>query len=309
VIEVQDLVKTFGFRGTTTALDHVTFSVPDGARFGLLGASASGKSTVLRVLSTSLRPTSGTARVAGHDILEEPDEVRKQIGYMPQDVEMRAWPTGRDYLRFWARMCGLSPQAQQERTDYVAGFLSLEAALEQDPASYTVDQQRGMSLAQAILSDPKILLLDELLEGVSEGARQFFLGRFEQLASEGRTLVMSTPLLADVRAVCDQVAVMSEGHVTRVFTVTELLRKIGEGKDARVFVDADNVPAEAIAALRTLKGVVDVRIAPTSTILYVTPMEIEMESIRRTLEAHRVSFRGIRAAQLKLGDVFSALNA
>src|SRR3989304_2308028 len=122
VIEVQDLVKTFGFRGTTTALDHVTFSVPDRARFGLLGASASGKSSALRILSTSLRPTSGSARVGGHDIVEEPDEVRKQIGYMPQDAERRAWSTGRDYLRFWARMCGLSAEAPRERIDHVAGF-------------------------------------------------------------------------------------------------------------------------------------------------------------------------------------------
>jgi ABC-2 type transport system ATP-binding protein len=206
-------------------------------------------------------------------------------------------------------MCGLPTEAQRDRIDSVAGFLSLEAALEQDPASYTVDVGKAMSLAQAILSDPKVLLLDELLEGVSEGGRRFFVGRLEQMASQGRTLVMCTPLLADVRALCDQVAVMSEGHVTRVFTVTELLTKIGEGKDARVFIEAEGLPAEAIAALRTLRGVIDVRIAPTSTILYVTPLEMDIEAIRKTLEAHRVSFRGIRAAQLKLGDVFSALNA
>ncbi len=309
MIEVEKLVKTYGFRRTRLAVDNVSFMVPKGARFGLLGADGAGKSTVLRILATVLRPTSGAVRVGGHDVDEARIEARKLIGFVPQNLDLSGWRTGTAYLRFWMRASGLPPGEGQVRIDEIVEFLGLASDIGSEPVLSTFDVQKRLNVAQGLLTRPEVLLLDEPLKGLAEAGRQFLLERLERLATDGKTIVLTSPLLADVRAACDRVAVMSEGHVTQVFGVDELLAKIGEGKDARVFVDGDLLSPDAMAAVKGLKGVVDVRSATTATIVYVRPGEVDLEAIRKTLEDHGAHIRGIRVAQLRLGDVFSALNA
>lgn len=309
MIEVDGLVKTYGFRQTTLALDHLSFSVPPKAHFGILGVDGAGKSTLLRILATVERPTEGTIRIGGHNVLEKPTEVRKLLGYMPQALDLRGWTSGSAYLHFWARVSGMPSESQQDRIRAVVDFLGIGGEIEGHPTMYTVDVERRINLAQALLTDPEVLLLDEPLRGLAEAARRFLTERLDRLGQDGKTIVLSSPLLADVRATCDQVAVMSEGRLTRLFGMNELLVKIGQGKDARIFLDIDALPPAAVAALKSLKGVVEVKTAPTATIVYVTPAEVDLEAIRRTLEAQGVQVRGMREAQLGLGDVFSALNA
>ncbi len=309
VIQVEGLVKTYGFRRTSIALDRISFTVPKGSRFGLLGEKGTGKSTVLRILATVLRPTAGTVRVGGHDIDAEPMQARKLIGFAPQDLDLSGWRTGAAYLRFWMRASGLPPGAGQVRIGEVVEFLGLASEIGSDPALCTFDMQKRLNLAQALLTEPEVLLLDEPLTGLPEASHRFLVERLERLATEGKTIVLTSPLLADVRAACDRVAVMSDGHVRQVFGVDELLAKIGEGKDARVFVDGDPLSPDAAAALKRLKGVVDVRSAATATIVYVRPGDMDLDAIRKILEAHGAHIRGIRSAELKLGDVFSAMNA
>jgi ABC-type multidrug transport system ATPase subunit len=308
VIEVQGLTKTFGFRGAQLALDHVSFSVARGARFGLLGANGAGKTTLLRILSTTLRPVEGEARVGGHEVVEDRSEARKLVGFMPEDFDLSAWRTGRSYLRFWGRVSGLPPGDQVSRIEELAGFLELGSGLEADPRSSTIDVQKRLLLAQALLGNPEVLLLDEPFAGLGDVGRQFLVERIGESVRAGKTVILSSPLLADVRAACDQVAVFSEGRLVRVSGVSDLLVLIGKGRDARVFVDCEAPPAAAIEAVKGLQGVVDVQSSVSTTIVYITPLETDVDRIRETLEAHGVRVRAIRLAQLKLGDVFSSLH-
>lgn len=311
MIEADGLVKGYGLRETSLVVDNVTFSLPRGARFGILGAERTGKSALLRILATVLRPTQGTARVGGFDILDDRAEVRKLVGYTPQHLDLRGWRSGREYLRFWARASGLASETQRVRVGEVSTFLELGtggADLEGNPALYTIGLQKRLSLAQALLTDPPVLLLDELLMGLGDVGRQFFVERLERLKADGKTIVMSSRFLGAVRATCERVALMSAGRLTRVFGIDELLARIGQGKDARIFIDCDELSPDATAELRKLKGVIEVRSATTATIVYVTPMEVDVEAIRKTLRATGVEVRDIREAQLRLGDVFSALH-
>lgn len=309
VIELQELTKTFGFRGSQLALDHVSFTVPRGTLFGLLGAKGAGKSTLMRILATALRPASGTALVGGHDVVADRSEARRLVGYMPEDFNPSAWPTGGAYLRFWARVSGLGTDDQDARIDELTRALGLDGVLEEDPRFATIDVQRRLMLAQALLGNPEVVLLDEPFTGLADLGRQFLAERLEEMARVGRTVLLSSPLLADIRAACTQVAVLSEGRLVRVSSVPDLLALIGKGKDARVFVDCDPLPAAAVDALKLVKGVVDVQSSVSTTIVYVAPLETDLDRIRSTLEAHGVRVRSLRLSQLKLGDVFSSLHS
>lgn len=307
MIEVEGLVKTFGWRETTLVLDHVSFAVPRGKRFGVLGAGGTGKTTLLRILATTLRPSEGSVRVGGHDVATEPGAVREIMGYVPQDLDLHWWRNGEDYLVFWSRAGGLSSRDRRARIQAVVDFLELEPVLDDNPAEYTVDKQRRLVLAQALLQDPELLILDEPMIGMGDEGREFLVTKLERLAKEGKTVVMGSPFLEDVRAACDHVAVIADGRLTQTFTVGELLHKIGEGRDARVFVDCDGLSGEAVAAVQEVPGVVDVRTTETATIVYITPMQVRMDEIRSVLESHGVTVRGLRQAHLKLGDVFATL--
>lgn len=307
VIEVEGLVKFFGFRESLPAIDHVSFTVAKGVRFGILGAKGAGKTTTLGILATILRPSEGKALVDGHDVTQEPYEVRKLVGYMPQELDLRGWSSVRQYLNFWARMGGLPWREQKSRIEQVAEFLNLETEVEEKPALSTTGIQRRLAFAQALLTEPEVLLLDEPVTGVGETERAFFLERVRDFTRQGTTIVMTSPSLTDVAQLCDKVAVMHEGKLTRVYSTMELLSKIGETKNARVFVDCDQLSSKAMTALKDVEGVVDVQSTPTTTIVYILPTKVTVDTISKILESQGVKARGIRSGQMTLGDVFNAL--
>ncbi len=304
MIEAEELVKRYGRRSTTLAVDHVSFSVRAGARFGLLGADGAGKTSILRILATVLSPTQGIVRVGGHDVTSETTRVRELVGFLPQDVDLRDWSSGNAYLRFWARAGGLSSRDQGTRIRELVDLLDLAGYVEERPAEYTIGAQRLLGLAQALLLDPAVVVLDEPMRGLEGASRQSFAEVLERLTKAGKTVVFSSPLLTDIQAAASQVALMADGHLTKVYPLEELLAKMGEGKNARVFVDCDPLPSNAMTALKKMKGVVDVQVAPSATIVYIRPTEVRVADIRETLESLGVQIRSIRAARLKLGDVF-----
>ena len=308
MIEAEGLVKRYGRRNTTLAVDHVSFSVPTGARFGLLGADGAGKTSILRILATVLSPTRGKVRVGGHDVTSETTRVRELVGFVPQDVDLRDWSSGNAYLRFWARAGGLSSRDRRARIQELVDLLDLAGYLEERPAEYPLGAQQLLSLAQALLLDPAVVVLDEPMIGLEEASRQSFAGVLERLAKAGKTVVFSSPLLIDIQAAANQVALLAYGHLTKVYPVEELLVKIGDGKNARVFVDCDPLPTDAAAALKKVKGVVDIQTVPSATIVYIRPTQVGLADVRETLESLGVHIRGIREARLKLGDVFKTLH-
>lgn len=307
MITVEGLSKSYGFRNETLALRNVSFSVNPAVRFGLLGAKGAGKTTLLRILAGSLRPTDGTVLIGGANVRERVQDVRKLVGYVPENLEFRDWKTGAAYLRFWGRASGLSRKDLKSRLAWIVEFLDLTEALEEELELTTVSVQRRLTLAQALLADPDVVLLDEPMAGLGIADTEFLVRKLDALQKEGKTIVLGTPRLEDIRAACEQVAVLSEGQLTKVYGTGDLLQKIGEGRDARIFVDCDAIPAQAVDALRQIEGVMDVKTTDTATIVYIVPGRVETASVREILASHDVEVRGVRMAHLKLGDVFSTL--
>ena len=307
MIEVKGLSKTFGWRNAVTAVDDISFRVERGATHGLLGLVNAGKTTTMRMLATTLRPTAGTVSIDGFDTVRQTREVRKKIGYMPETTDFTPWSSGPNYLRFWARVTGLSGSGEKARIAELTEFLGIAEDREGSPATYTAGHQKRLVLAQALYADPQVLLLDEPLTGISGEERAFLLGKLEDLKRRGKTIVMASPQLSEVQDLSDRVTVLLEGRATDPFPTADLLRQVGEGRHARIFVTADDLSAGALTALKRLKGVVEVKPTSSVTIVYVDPGRVTVGLVRDTLDAEGEGAASVEAAEITLGDVFRAI--
>jgi ABC-2 type transport system ATP-binding protein len=307
MIEVEGLSKTFGWRNPVTAVDDISFLVGSGSLHGLLGPVNAGKTTIVRMLATALKPTTGAVRIGGFDTVGQTQQAREMIGYMPETTDFATWSSGSDYLRFWARVTGLSGSREKARIAELTEFLEIPEDTGGNPASYPAGHQKRLVLAQALYADPEVLLLDEPLTGITGEDRTFLMGRLEELRKGGKTVVMATPQLSEIQDLSDQVSVLLEGQATEPFPTGDLLRQVGEGKHARIFVKADDLSSGALAAIKRLNGVIEVK--PTSTVLliYVDPGRVNVALVRETLEAEGEKTASVEAAEITLGDVFRAI--
>ncbi|MEE9181058.1 MAG: ABC transporter ATP-binding protein [candidate division NC10 bacterium] len=309
MIEVSHLVKTFGRRNPSLAVDDASFSVKGGTVFGLLGPPRAGKTTTLRILSTTLRPTSGTVEIGGMDILADTRKVRELMGFAPDLTGFAGWTTGKAYLEFWGKVSGLPKVDRRKRIRDAVEFLELEENVAESPDTYPVGVAKRLVLAQALLANPQVGLFDEPTRGLSTSEKVSLLEKLRTLRKEGMTIVLTSQALSDVQSLCDRIVVMSEGQTTEVQDMSTLLRKIGQGRHSRIFLEADDITSEATSALEALDGVIEIRTTPTTTIIYVEPGKVSVEAIRQTIEGQGIEVRGLKEAGITLGDVFRAVDS
>jgi ABC-2 type transport system ATP-binding protein len=221
-IEIRDLTKVFG---TKRALDGVGLTVPRGAVFGFLGANGAGKSTTLNILTGLARPTAGTVRVLGHDIVHASNAVRAQIGYLPDVPGFYPWMTAPEFLRFAGSLFGLGGSTLEARIAALldlAGLKGVDARI----GGYSRGMRQRLGLAQALINAPALLLLDEPTSALDPMGRKAVLDMITALA--GRTTIFfSTHILADVERVCDMVAILDRGRVVAQAPIAELRARVG----------------------------------------------------------------------------------
>ena len=216
-IELRGLTKKFG---DTLALDHVDLVVRPGVVFGFLGRNGAGKTTALRILSGLARPTSGAARVIGHDVATAGDAVRARIGFLPDVPGFYPWMTAREYLEFAGRLFGLESPMLDARADALLEMAGL-AEVTTRVGGYSRGMKQRLGIAQALINAPSLLMLDEPTSALDPIGRREVL---EMVASlRGRTTVFfSTHILADVERVCDDVAILERGRVVASAGIGEL---------------------------------------------------------------------------------------
>jgi ABC-2 type transport system ATP-binding protein len=237
LIVADQLTKWYGPR---LAVDHVSLQVEAGEVMGLLGPNGSGKTTILRILTGYLLPSSGTARIAGLDVVDDALAARARVGYVPEDVPLYAWMSVREFLAFMARLKGLAGQA-------AAG--SVEAAIERlglgDVRRILIGKlSRGyrqrVAVAQALLGDPALLILDEPTNGLDPRQIIEMRGHIRALAGE-RTVLVTSHILGEIERVADRVAILLGGRLLGVHT----LRAGGSGQQIRMRVRG---PEDAVRA-------------------------------------------------------------
>ncbi|ULH16783.1 ATP-binding cassette domain-containing protein [Deinococcus sp. KNUC1210] len=241
MLQVRDLSKSYGkFR----ALQGVTFSAQAGEVFGLLGPNGAGKTTLLRILATLLQADSGRCTVAGHDIGREAEAVRRSIGVVNGGMGLYDRLTGREILRYFAGLYGMSRTQADARIETLDAHLDLSGTLDTRAAGFSTGMRQKIVIARAVIHDPPVLFLDEAASGLDVMARRALLDFVLAYRQEGRLVVYSTHVMSEVEEVCDRAAVLERGELLTVDTVPGILAQTGEPSLERAFFRMLQVRAE-----------------------------------------------------------------
>jgi ABC-type multidrug transport system ATPase subunit len=213
-IEVEDLVKEFGGRGgpPVRAVDGLSFTVPAGSIFGLLGPNGAGKTTTLRVLTTLLRPTRGSARVAGCDVVADPLGVRRRIAVVIQEQAADLFLTARDNLVSYGRFHGLKGRDLAARVDGVLDQFGLSEHASRKVQDLSGGFRRRVQVAKVFLVDTPVAFLDEFSTGMDPILKRSVMAALAGAAARGRTIVLTTQVLSEAEELCDDILIMSRGR-------------------------------------------------------------------------------------------------
>ena len=223
-IEAEHLVKTFGDK---TAVDDVSFSVPTGSVLGLLGPNGAGKTTTVRMMATLTRPTSGTGRVAGHDIVTSPRDVRRNMGLTGQAATVDELLTGRENLRLIGSLYGLSSAYIKRATDDLLERFSLSDAGNRIAKTYSGGMRRRLDLAVSLIATPPVLFLDEPTTGLDPRSRLELWEVLRELVNDGTTLLLTTQYLEEADQLADNIVVIDRGQVIAEGTPLQLKDQSG----------------------------------------------------------------------------------
>jgi len=220
VVQTTALTRTFG---ELTAVDHVTLSVNRGEIFGLIGPNGAGKSTLIKMLTTLLPPSSGTATVAGCDIVREPAQVRRQIGYVPQLLSADGSLTGYENLLLSARLYGVPRKERAQRINGALKRMGLMEAANRVVGHFSGGMIRRLEIAQSLLHRPPVLFLDEPTVGLDPSAREAVWERVLDLRNTfQRTMIVTSHHMDEIDEFCDRIALIDHGGIVAVGTPSEL---------------------------------------------------------------------------------------
>jgi sodium transport system ATP-binding protein len=237
VVETFAFAKHFESRtGVVKAVDGVSFRAVPGQIFGLLGVNGAGKTTVLRMLSTVIKPTSGTATVAGHDILQAPPRVRASIGFMSSSTALYGRLTAEEMIRYFGELYGLDKSTLRSRMAEVMDKLQIAEFADRLCDKLSTGQKQRVSIARTILHDPPVLFFDEPTVGLDVVTSQTVMEFIEEMRTQGKTVVFSTHIMSEVDRLCDHVAIIHGGRIMAEGSVADLKQQSGEESLERAFL-------------------------------------------------------------------------
>jgi ABC-2 type transport system ATP-binding protein len=267
VIEAVDLRRTYQ---TTTgvirrkrldveAVRGISFSVEKGELFGLLGPNGAGKTTTIKMLITLLLPTSGEARVLGHNVVDHPREVRKRIGYVfGGDRGLYERLSAYDNLRYFAELYGVSGSRQRQRIDEVLELVGLKGRENERVEGYSRGMRQRLHIARGILHDPEVVFLDEPTIGVDPVGARDLRQMIADLITVGKTVLLTTHYMFEADALCDRIAVIAKGEIVGQGTPAELKGDVAGGRVTEI--EVFGVGEEILVRLRGLAGVTAVTV-------------------------------------------------
>jgi ABC-2 type transport system ATP-binding protein len=224
-VEALDLVKHFG---ETKAVDGISFAVREGSVLGMLGPNGAGKTTTVRMLSTLSLPTSGTARVAGFDVLEQPDMVRRHMGLTGQVATVDELLTGRENIFLIGRLYGISKKALRQLADELLERFELTGAADRMAKTYSGGMRRRLDLAVSLVARPPLLFLDEPTTGLDPRSRAGLWDVLRSLVRDGTTLLLTTQYLEEADQLADQIIVIDKGKIIAAGTPLQLKDEAGQ---------------------------------------------------------------------------------
>ena len=233
MIEVQGIHKQFG---CVVAVDDVSFTAADGVVTGLLGPNGAGKTTTLRVLSTLIVPDRGRALVDGLDVAQEPLEVRRRMGILPDARGLYPRLTAREHVHYYGELHGLSQEVIARRCDELMDLLDLKGVADRRVEGFSNGERTKVALCRALVHDPRNVLLDEPTNGLDVMSTRGVRTLIRQLKAQGRCVVFSSHVMQEVAALCDRIVVVAKGRVVADGTADEMRAKTGKDSLEEAFV-------------------------------------------------------------------------
>ncbi|WP_432248140.1 ATP-binding cassette domain-containing protein [Streptomyces sanyensis] len=303
-IHAEGLVKTFG---DVRALDGVDLDVPEGTVLGLLGPNGAGKTTTVRVLTTLIRPDSGSARVAGIDVLKHPNEVRRSIGLSGQFAAVDEYLTGRENLQMVGQLYQMSRRDAKARAVELLERFHLADAADRPAKTYSGGMRRRLDLAAALVVSPPVMFMDEPTTGLDPRNRQQLWDVIQELVGAGTTLLLTTQYLEEADHLADDICVVDHGRVIARGTSDELKARTGGERVEVVVHRPDEIePAREVLAGRG-KGEVSVVRHTRKLTVPVTGGAKLLAEVIRDLDARGVEIDDIGLRRPTLDDVFISL--
>jgi ABC-2 type transport system ATP-binding protein len=303
VISVENLTKRYAAK---TAVEGLSFEVEKGEILGFLGPNGAGKTTTMRIVTGFMPATEGTARVDGYDVFDQPIEVKRRIGYLPENPPLYFEMTPLTYLRFVAKLKGVRGARVDEEVKRVMAKVHIEDVKDRIIAKLSKGYKQRVGLAQALLNDPPVLILDEPTIGLDPKQILEVRELIKSLAGE-HTIVLSTHILPEVEQTCHRVIIIDKGKIAAVGTPASL-RLQAKGAE-QVFIEVEGPEAEVLSRLRTTPAVSQVRVVSTEN--GRSRYEIEGQAhvdIRRDVARAIVNggwgLLELRATSMSLEDVF-----
>ena len=287
------------------ALDALDLRIGAGEIYGFLGPNGAGKSTAVRMLCTLLRPSSGTAVVAGHDVVRQPLEVRRRIGVALQDAALDEGQSGRELLMLQGRLYGLSAAGMRRRLDEVLDLVDIGDAIDRRIKTYSGGMKRRLDLAASLVHGPVVLFLDEPTTGLDPHSRMTVWSEIRRLNAElSMTIFLTTQYLEEADELADRVGILSAGHLVAEGTPTQLKRSLG---DDVVVVEVDGDDPSAIGQLAALGMVDDVKGVGGRITINTPHAPSAIAPIAQVLGASVLTVRSLTLETPTLDDVFMAL--
>jgi sodium transport system ATP-binding protein len=238
MIEAKGLTKIFRDkkRGRIKAVDDVSFTCNPGEVYGLLGPNGAGKTTTLRILSTALRPTSGTAFIDGIDVTREPQKVRAQIGFLSGNTGLYGRLTPIEMVRYFGKLYGLSRSVIEERTDKILEMLDMRDFARSRNEKLSSGMKQKVSIARSVIHNPQTMIFDEPTTGLDVMSSRTIVNFIRQCSNEGKTVIFSTHIMSEAMRLCDRIGIIHNGRLYAEGTVPRILEETGTNNLEDAFV-------------------------------------------------------------------------
>lgn len=299
IVQVKNLVKIFN--GSIRAVDDVTFDVEEGEIFGFLGPNGAGKTTTISVLTTLIKPTSGSATVAGHDVLKEPSNVRSSIGLVPQELTVDDDLTGRENMILQGDLYKVPREELLRRVDELLDLIGLADAADRLVKTYSGGMRKRLELAEGLVHNPRVLFLDEPTLGLDVQTRAAMWEHITDLKKEHNTTIfLTTHYLEEADSLCDRIGIIDHGKIVAMDTPKALKAKIG-GDVIEIGVEGDD---DISAMIDGVEGVVDVSYSDGKYRIKAINGEDVAPNVLRELWSDGLIVKSVNISKPNLDQVF-----
>ena len=299
MFQVEKLVKRFG---EIRAVDGISFEIRKGELYGLLGPNGAGKTTTMSMLSGLLRPDEGRILFDGMDLALDPIAVKARLGIVPQETALYENLTGRENLRFWGGLYGLSGKQLDQAVDRVLDQVGLSSRARDPVKTYSGGMKRRLNLGMGLVHSPHAVLMDEPTVGIDVQARLNILEAVRQVVASGATVLYTTHYLEEAESLCDRIGIMDHGRILAEGTLDELKRRVGNKEIVSVRGSFDAEAAKA--RLVTTPGVLAVSAEPGKLVLSVDGSGRAAVELLAGVLSSRMQVEGVSIQPPSLNSLF-----